>query len=162
MGYGAGYGADQKDGRKLLEDDLLLQKAVLAGMAPYSSISHTKGAGAFALSDCPVGIDLELRHRPLSDKALHRISDLRERALVQDPIMLWVIKEAAWKSLRGPRQPPTISSIEIRQLTKRRTGRGYKFSFNIKNHNNLQRDGLGLVLFRSRFIFGIAVIPAQL
>lgn len=67
---------------------------------PYFSISHCKAGIAVALSDTPVGIDVEtIRHA--DEDLIKRTMNAAERELIQtdrDFIRLWTKKEAAVKA----------------------------------------------------------------
>ncbi len=79
----------------------------LAGAGLHVSISHTPGAAAGAAGPAPVGVDIERRERPLSERVRAWAFDGAERALIDaaDPglpwppaLALWCAKEAAAKS----------------------------------------------------------------
>lgn len=80
------------------------------------SISHCPSWGGFAMceeSGVVLGFDLEEPGR-VSESTVRRISNESELSLSPTPAYLWVAKEAAFKSLRGPQQPAVTSRIEIR------------------------------------------------
>lgn len=62
----------------------------------FISISHTKGCYGFALSDCPIGLDIESITRNISKNALKYIYNSLD---TKDGMVLWCIKEAAYKLL---------------------------------------------------------------
>jgi hypothetical protein len=73
-------------------------------------------------------------------------------------ISLWVMKEAAWKSLKGPHQPKTITKIKIHSVKKNKSKFCFLFSFNTTTFNGLVIRGKGVVIQKGRLILGIAVI----
>ena len=80
------------------------------------SISHCPTVGGFALSEeinFTLGLDLEVPER-VRRETVARVSIDAELAAAPTPAHLWVAKEAAFKSLRGPHQPTTMSGLEIR------------------------------------------------
>lgn len=62
----------------------------------YISISHTKGCYGFALSEHPIGFDIEPIHRTISKNALKYISNTLD---TKEGMVLWCIKEASYKLL---------------------------------------------------------------
>jgi hypothetical protein len=80
------------------------------------SISHHRKVGGFALAPAParIGFDLELRARARGDLVRRVCVTDEEFRAAPDPCALWMAKEAAYKSLAGPSQPPGLSDLEIR------------------------------------------------
>ena len=76
------------------------------------SISHSNYLGGAAYAADQVGFDIEETARVLPAVAL-RVSDEQQMRIAPSPAMLFVAKEAAFKSLRGPRQPRVLSEVEI-------------------------------------------------
>lgn len=77
------------------------------------SISHTQTVGGFALtrSQTPaVGFDIELSSR-IRPKAVERVSSPEELSSAPSASHLWVAKEAAFKSMRGAKQPAILSML---------------------------------------------------
>lgn len=124
----------------------------------YVSISHTKSAGGFALATRTVGFDIEPRTRKLSARATRRLGTDEELRQCPSAISLWVMKEAAWKSLKGPHQPKTITKIKIQNVKKNKSISFFGFSFKATAINGLIANGHGRLIFRGRLILGIAVI----
>jgi 4'-phosphopantetheinyl transferase EntD len=124
----------------------------------YLSLSHTKTAGGFAVSSRPVGIDIEPRTRKLSARAIRRLGTEEELRQSPSSISLWIMKEAAWKSLKGPHQPKTITKIKIQNVRKNKSKSRFLFSFKATTINGLILSGHGGLIFRGRLILGIAVI----
>ena len=83
------------------------------GKCSYS-LSHSKvlGGAAFAADGMQIGFDLEQTNRVHPEVAL-RVSDPDQLRKAPTPAALFVSKEAAFKSLRGPRQPLILSEVEI-------------------------------------------------
>lgn len=87
---------------------------LLEGKFSYS-LSHSKvlGGAAFAADgEGHVGFDVEETSRVLPAVAL-RISDEEQFRSAPTPAALFVAKEASFKALRGHRQPPVLSEVEI-------------------------------------------------
>ena len=71
----------------------------------FFSLSHTSGAVAVAVSNAPVGVDIEQYHTPRADRLAARVLTARELADYQkapqrDEFLLqkWVAKEAIFKA----------------------------------------------------------------
>ncbi len=147
-----------------------------------TSISHTRTLGgfAFATTKRQVGFDLEPVTRKISEAAYSRAATSEERNMLSEftwparsqlqvlmakqqrqilqPIALWVIKEAAWKALRGPQQPKTISQIKILSLTILAQKTRIHFTFNSKEIESLKPLGEGCIFIHQRTIVGIALL----
>ena len=68
----------------------------------YLSLSHTDGYVAAAVSDLPVGVDIERTNRKLAKGLYERIVCSKEKALYAAPdntrlLQLWTAKEAVFK-----------------------------------------------------------------
>jgi phosphopantetheinyl transferase (holo-ACP synthase) len=124
----------------------------------YASISHTRTAGGFAVATRPVGFDLELAGRKLSARASQRLGTTEEHHLCPSAISLWVMKEAAWKSLKGPHQPKTITKIKIQKVKKNKNKSKFLFSFKSRTISGLVVRGHGGLICKGRLILGFAVI----
>ena len=123
----------------------------------HLSVSHTSHLGGFAVANSPVGFDLEPYGRKVSPQAFRRFSTAQERELQLDPLQIWVMKEAAWKSLRGPHQPDTITQIQITKVTRIKKRNNHLFEFKSCKINGLKSFGQGIILCDSRTIMGIAL-----
>jgi len=79
------------------------------------SISHHQGLGGFALTPGQVGLgfDIELRARVRPDLVKRVCVSPSELSSAPDVSGLWTAKEAAYKALLGPLQPPGLADIEI-------------------------------------------------
>jgi hypothetical protein len=64
----------------------------------YWSLSHSAGWVLAVGGAQPIGVDLEPESRPLSLKALERLTTPEERVLGLPPVALWCLKEAAFKA----------------------------------------------------------------
>lgn len=91
------------------------------------SLSHTDGAVAVAVSDKPVGVDLEIVKARKSDKTAKRIMSADEYAeyvsLTSDErevffLEVWTRKEAVFKSLHKESFLPTHDYSDANVLTK--------------------------------------------
>lgn len=87
-----------------------------SGEKIYTSVSHARNLGGFALSNRPVGFDLELKDRA-QHKTILRVSSEKELHAAPSLTHLWAAKEAAYKSLSEFSQPAVISTIEIGEWT---------------------------------------------
>jgi hypothetical protein len=79
------------------------------------SLSHCPRAGGFLLwpqKSAQIGFDLEDPGR-IQGAVVERISTLAELNAAPSPALLWVAKEATFKSLFGPSQPAAISTIFV-------------------------------------------------
>lgn len=141
---------------KLAKNNLSLRELAKSAPNLCVSISHTKHIGGYALSRRPVGFDIEPRTRQLTDKAFHRLTLIQERQWPLTPIEFWVAKEAAWKSLRGPKQPQTISQIVLSRVTVRGGRKHFTFSVIAKDRDSRVTAGKGVLLINRRTILGIA------
>lgn len=124
---------------------------------PHISISHTSTYGGFAVCKYPVGFDLEVADRPISARAYKRLTSQNERKLNLMPIQAWVIKEAAWKALRGPHQPKTVTQIKIISIKKKPKLQQQGFLFKACHFKMLNQPNPGLILIHNRLIMGIAI-----
>lgn len=148
------------DERRRLIRKALREKYALKDFNPapfFSSISHTGEVAGFALSQEPIGFDMEFEDREISDKALERIASKRELDLFSEPIKLWVAKESAFKALRGPGQPPLIQDIEFNfSSVPRHTPLGPIIPFKSNYNNDLELHGETLVFKFQRLILGLS------
>jgi hypothetical protein len=91
----------------------------------FVSYSHSRGYGAAAVDDQPIGIDVEVV-RALSLGAAHLfLSDAEERAAAECAIPnallhFWSAKEARWKQLGG--SVPTLKKVPIEIVQVREDG----------------------------------------
>lgn len=98
------------------------------------SISHCPVFGGYALSDRPVGLDIEQWQR-ISTPLVKRICDEAiEKNIIEkcpdDVAVLWSAKESAYKSLR--RAEGQISEIKIRTFEKVASERSSLWFYKIK------------------------------
>ena len=78
------------------------------------SISHTQSFGGFAYTRAQapaLGFDIELTSR-IRPKAVERVSEPGELQNAPGAPHVWVAKEAAFKSMRGAKQPAILSSLK--------------------------------------------------
>ena len=85
------------------------------------SISHSDDAIAVAVSDAPVGIDVERVHKPRSNRMAEFIMNKRELAIFNSLsdeakeerlIEIWTAKEAIFKTKKAPAFLPKETDIE--------------------------------------------------
>ncbi len=81
----------------------------------YLSLSHTDGYVAAAVSDLPVGVDIERTNRKLAKGLYDRIVCGKEKALYAAPdntqlLQLWTAKEAVFK------QTDNIDGLTVSQI----------------------------------------------
>lgn len=149
-------------------DAVLDNKNVFKYSDGYFSISHSEKAGGFVTSDIPVGLDIETRHRKLSEKAYARISDEDERQLGFSPIELWVAKEASFKALNSvfysENSPSpdfslkTISQIKITSKQRFNSEFASRFTYKLRNFNGLEGRLKGLLISQNETCLGVSLI----
>lgn len=89
----------------------------MLGSAPYSSLSHSGDYAAAAISDVPVGVDVQVI-RPLSERAAHLFLADDEREVMEGCsianriLHFFCAKEAAWKARGGA--VPTLKQIPLK------------------------------------------------
>lgn len=107
----------------------------------YISISHNRDTCILAVSDTPVGVDIETP-RPTLAKTITRVSSTDESGI--DPLHLWTAKEAVFKCA-GIRDM-TIPEVTVSPTLRTATARGLIF--------NLQYQTLGdaLVCTAQRYL----------
>ncbi len=106
------FGADKAHHRQRIYDEVPPQVKDRSGSF---SISHARGLGGLAWvenSNAQIGFDVEVRSRVTRD-LVKRVALQSEIEAVSSVDRLWVAKESAFKALRGPAQPKTISKLNI-------------------------------------------------
>lgn len=144
----------------------------------YTSISHTKKLGGFAISTECIGLDIESITRTLSPKAEKWLKNIKDKSNFT-PIELWVAKETAWKAIPQKWQPTSISKVSINstqiqrnsrlplikvksQKIKSQKNKAVKnFLFSVK-YKGIQIKGRGTLCQHSRFIMGFAITASKL
>jgi phosphopantetheinyl transferase (holo-ACP synthase) len=116
------WGAEHKNHRQDIHKNLSERgfhplQSELTFLHPHFSIAHCGKLGGYAsmppLQEGKIGFDVEEVPR-ISEKVARRICTTdKEYQQAPSPSLLWVAKEASYKSLRGPRQPETITAVEI-------------------------------------------------
>lgn len=149
-------------------DTVLDNKNVFKYSDGYFSISHSEKAGGFVTSDIPIGLDIETKNRPLTDKAYLRISDADERKLGLSPIELWVAKEASFKALNSvfySEMSPspdfslkTISQIKITSNQPLNSEFACRFTYKLRNFNGLEGRLKGLLISQNETCLGVSLI----
>ena len=78
------------------------------------SLTHCKSAGGFAAVKKPlrVGLDLEIADR-IEERVVRRVSSNEEVATAPNVSLLWVGKEALFKSLREFDQPSVLGELRL-------------------------------------------------
>jgi phosphopantetheinyl transferase (holo-ACP synthase) len=131
-------------GQKLQIDQLELESfSQLKDFKQYHfSLSHNKEWGAALLATnsdyLSVGIDIEEQTRELKNSVLERISHPRD--LKFSPIIIWSIKEAAFKALMNSQKfekPIEFNSIEIMSDEFIHQGTGIKGKWKQIPHHSL-------------------------
>ncbi len=112
------WGSEHPDFRESLHGEL---KKRMAKAYPFSdsSISHCRSMGGFAFTTfdsdhvLQIGFDIEedTRVRPEIARRVCMTED--EFARAPSPASLWTAKEAAFKCLKGPKQPLVVSDLEV-------------------------------------------------
>lgn len=129
------FGADNKLHRMFLKSDLrekLIESGrdVPEGTDPLKtqgvpiSVSHTDELGGFVwinlkepMPGLQIGLDIENSTRVHEVVAKRICKSEAEFKAAPSPSSLWVAKEAAFKALRGPKQPQVLSEVEITEWT---------------------------------------------
>lgn len=123
------------------------------------SISHSNNLGGAAFLDSAegqIGFDVEVTSRVLSEVAL-RVSSSEQLKNAPTPAALFVAKEAAFKSLRGPRQPKVLSEVEIIDWVPHSfSPLLYNFTARLKGQ---QIQWFGVCFEESRNTVGLSVFP---
>ncbi len=104
-----------------LVDREKLQKRIdetLLGTSLSHSISHSRIMGGAAFAADGIGFDLEETSR-VSEKVALRVSCPEQVRVAPSASMIFVAQEAAFKALRGPRQPKVVTEVEILEWSKR-------------------------------------------
>ncbi len=148
------YAAEFVDREKLQNR---IEETLRGGDLAYS-VSHSNilGGAAFAADEGQIGFDLEETARVLPAVAL-RISDDQQLRAAPTPAALFVAKEAAFKALRGPRQPKVLSEVEILEWYLHSFSIPlYTFSARLKGQQNLW---LGVCFEDSKSTVGLSFFP---
>lgn len=98
---------------EILANVLDLSRPLLKAGTLYVSISHCPSRGGFALSQTPIGFDVETPSR-LRTATVLRVAQPVELDGAPSLGALWAAKEAAFKALQNmERAPDLLSQIEI-------------------------------------------------
>jgi phosphopantetheinyl transferase (holo-ACP synthase) len=152
--------------RKDLQAELNRQRLKMKQFK-FSSVSHTTHQGGFALSAHPVGFDIEDLSRELSPRAQKWLSRPEEMRKVKAPnraLAIWVMKEAAYKALKGPKQPLTVKEITLLSCRRlpQNENRHSTYAFTFSTRKTRHPQGQGRLIFRARSIVGIATLFTKL
>jgi len=82
------------------------------------SVSHSRILGGAAFAADEIGFDLEETSR-VSEKVALRVTSHEQLRIAPSAPMLFVAQEAAFKALRGPRQPKVVTEVEILEWLER-------------------------------------------
>lgn len=112
------WGSEHPEYRDQIHGEL---KKRMAQAYPLSdaSISHCRSLGGFAFTQydtnesVSIGFDIEENERVSEEVARRICLTPEEFEKAPSPVSLWAAKEAAFKSLKGPRQPQVVSELEI-------------------------------------------------
>lgn len=116
----AHWGSSHPNHREEIHGELKKRMATAYPLSD-SSIAHCKDWGGFIFSPYdsePVirlGFDMELDSRVSAETAMRVCASNEEFSRAPSPASLWTAKEAAFKSLKGPQQPPVLSYLELGQ-----------------------------------------------
>lgn len=126
------------------------------------SVSHCALLGGFVYTPKPtkIGLDIEIIERA-KEPVVKRISAPQEFSLAPTPALLWAAKEATFKSLIGPHQPPVLSDIVIGEWLsfgqvfglEGKVHNAWKFQASLSQTDALQ--GTGLVFYYSKFVMAL-------
>jgi 4'-phosphopantetheinyl transferase len=114
----ADWGSQNPDYRERLHGEL---KKRMAKAYPFSdsSISHCQSLGGFAFTTfdsdhvIQIGFDIEEDERVRPEIARRVCQTDTEFQSAPSPASLWTAKEAAYKALKGPKQPLVVSDLEV-------------------------------------------------
>ncbi len=112
------WGSTHADYRESLHGEL---KKRMAKAYPFSdsSISHCPSMGGFAFTTfdsnhvLQIGFDIEEDARVRPETAKRICETLKEYQAAPSNASLWTAKEAAFKCLKGPKQPLVVSAVEL-------------------------------------------------
>jgi len=104
------------------------------------SLSHSKNwAAAFVGSTQLarlVGVDIELKNRKVPDNVKHRLTNKSDQ--IKNPLELWVIKEAAFKSLpRLAQEGIWLNNLVVKESSFELEGSPFKGSFELQEHTDV-------------------------
>lgn len=114
----ANWGSQFPNHRENIHGELK-KKMAKAHPLSDSSISHCHSLGGFAFIQfdssriVQIGFDLEESSRVSEPVARRICKTIQEYDRAPSCSSLWTAKEAAFKSLKGPRQPQTLSQLEL-------------------------------------------------
>lgn len=150
------WGSQNENYREFLHTDLKLR-----GASVDSSISHTEGLGGYVFTqklNSKIGLDIEVVSRVRAEVAKRICQDVTEYTNAPSSASLWAAKEAAFKALKGPKQPQVVSEIIIGQW---RIHDSQYETCRLENLQNLEKSvAKGIVLQKSGFVFSFfSVLP---
>lgn len=122
----------------------------------FLSLVHCQGWGGYLYSSRPVGIDIEVAQRVVHE-VIERIGTKEEVAASPDPRLLWVAKEACFKSLRGFRQPTTVTSLRMEtwRRPQQPTNVAYYHKFNARRDTETLVQGCGVAGLCGSFLWSV-------
>lgn len=134
------------------------------------SISHAPEAGGFVAvapdssRTLPVGFDIEVTERVKAIVVKRVMNDSDDVPLRVPQSLIWSAKEAAFKSMKGPNQPPVIS--EIMTFAWKRVHEGlWEFSYAPKPRKKgpvlSETIGVGLAWLDGNLQFSVCIRTRQ-
>jgi hypothetical protein len=117
------WGSSHSGFREELHGEL---KKKMAKAYPFSdsSIAHCRSLGGFAFTMydsnhvISLGFDVEEDARVSKEIAARICKTAQEYAFAPSNGSLWTAKEACFKALKGPKQPQTVSGLELEKWEK--------------------------------------------
>ena len=129
------------------------------------SISHTQGLGGFAILHPArkIGFDLEPMNRVTAKVATRIAFAPDEASQAPSPGHLWVAKEAAFKALRGPKQPQVLSALKVSGWQRPSKNSKSTFeTFHLETPNiSPDNDSIGVTFVWKGFIFGLFMVSTK-
>lgn len=122
------------------------------------SISHTTGMGVLVYSLDWVGVDVEVTDR-VTNQVMQRVSTLAEIQEAPTLAALWCAKEAAFKALKGFRQPSVISDVSIGGWKKIDSQTETFQLLNYENHET-PHSGRGVVKYLGQHTYAFFLIAS--
>jgi hypothetical protein len=144
--------------RRTQDEAVLTPTNYHKGGDAYFSISHTRGLGGYVLGPVPTGFDIELQNREISERAVRRLTTLKERELGFSAIEIWVAKEAAFKASTACQDLKTVTQITLKGRQQKNSKAAIEFSFKTNKINSLSSLGRGFLVRHGRFLLGFACI----
>lgn len=122
----------------------------------YLSLVHCQGWGGYIYASRPIGIDIEVAQRVVRG-IIERVSNEEELKNAPDPRLLWVGKEACFKSLRGFNQPQTATTLRMEtwRRPQQPSGNSYYHKFNVRRSDENLVQGRGVAGLSGAFLWSV-------